>query len=278
MPSNSENHRLLIVDDDIRICRLLARILMQEGYVVEAVENGRAMWRALRTKTFDLIILDLRLPGEDGLSLARRLRAESDVPLIMLTGRDEQIDKVVGLEIGADDYVTKPFDRHELIARIRSILRRSGLRSGTANGSNRVKSVLKFEGWTLDLGRRQLTAPGGEKIELTSFEFQLLSVLVQKPGRLLSRDQILELVASRHWNPSDRSIDVHVAKLRRKLHDDPRRPGLIKTVRGIGYMFASPDDVPSDPPTPIAHCNAVEIFSRSAEGQGLPRAAARRSS
>jgi two-component system, OmpR family, response regulator len=242
MPSNSENHRLLIVDDDIRICRLLARILMQEGYVVEAVENGRAMWRALRTKTFDLIILDLRLPGEDGLSLARRLRAESDVPLIMLTGRDEQIDKVVGLEIGADDYVTKPFDRHELIARIRSILRRSGLRSGTANGSNRVKSVLKFEGWTLDLGRRQLTAPGGEKIELTSFEFQLLSVLVQKPGRLLSRDQILELVASRHWNPSDRSIDVHVAKLRRKLHDDPRRPGLIKTVRGIGYMFASTDD------------------------------------
>jgi DNA-binding response OmpR family regulator len=111
-----------------------------------------------------------------------------------------------------------------------------------ANGSNRVKSVIKFVGWTLDVGRRQLTAPGGENIELTSFEFELLSVLAQKPGRLLSRDQILELVASRHWNPSDRSIDVHVAKLRRKLHDDPRRPGLIKTVRGIGYMFTSRDD------------------------------------
>jgi two-component system OmpR family response regulator len=243
MSSNDENQRLLIVDDDIRICRMLSRILMAEGYVVETAENGRAMWRALRTKTFDLVILDLRLPGgEDGLSLARRLRTESDVPLIMLTGRGEQIDKVVGLEIGADDYVTKPFDRHELIARIRSILRRSQLRNGAANSSDRVKSVIKFAGWRLDLGRRQLTAPGGEKIELTSFEFQLLSVLAQKPGRLLSRDQILELVASRHWNPSDRSIDVHVAKLRRKLHDDPRRPGLIKTVRGIGYMFAPPDD------------------------------------
>jgi two-component system OmpR family response regulator len=242
MPGNIEDHRLLIVDDDIRICRLLKRILMLEGYVVEAVEDGRAMWRALRTKTFALIILDLRLPGgEDGLSLARRLRAESDVPLIMLTGRDEQIDKVVGLEIGADDYVTKPFDRHELIARIRSILRRSQLRIRVANEPNRSQSLLRFEGWTLDLGRQQLTSPQGEKIELTSFEFQLLSVLARKPGRLLTRDHILETVASRHWNPSDRSIDVHVAKLRRKLHDDPRHPGLIKTVRGIGYMFASGD-------------------------------------
>jgi DNA-binding response OmpR family regulator len=243
MPSNNENQRILIVDDDIRICRLLSRILTAEGYAVETVENGQAMWRALRTRTFDLVILDLRLSGgEDGLALARRLRTESDMPLIMLTGRSEQIDKIVGLEIGADDYVTKPFDRHELIARIRSLLRRSQLRNGAPNGSDRVKSQIKFAGWTLDLGRRQLRAPGGEKIELTGFEFQLLSVLAQKPGRLLSRDQILELVASRHWNPSDRSIDVHIGKLRRKLRDDPRNPGLIKTVRGIGYMFAPPDD------------------------------------
>jgi two-component system OmpR family response regulator len=242
MASSSETQRILIVDDDIHICRLLSRILMAEGYGIETVGDGRAMWRALRSRAFDLIILDLRLPGgEDGLALAGRLRTESDVPLIMLTGKGEPIDKVVGLEIGADDYVTKPFDRHELIARIRSILRRSRLRNGMANGSDRVKRVIRFAGWTFDLGRRRLTAAGGEKIELTSFEFQLLSVLAQKPGRVLSRDQILELVASRHWTPSDRSIDVHIAKLRRKLHDDPRRPGLIKTVRVIGYMFAPPD-------------------------------------
>jgi two-component system, OmpR family, response regulator len=243
MPGVDENKRILVVDDDVRICRLLTRILIAEGYIVDTAPNGEAMWRTLRTRTFDLIILDLRLPGgEDGLALARRLRTESDVPLIMLTGRSEQVDKVVGLEIGADDYVTKPFDRHELVARIRSILRRSQLRNGAANGSDRAKAIIKFAGWTLDLGRQRLTAPGGDKVELTAFEFQLLSVLVQRPGRLLSRDQILELVASRHWNPSDRSIDVHVGKLRRKLHDDPTDPGLIKTVRGIGYMFVPPDE------------------------------------
>jgi two-component system OmpR family response regulator len=243
MPSNSESQRILVVDDDIHVCRLLSRILMVEGYGIESVADGQAMWRALRTRTFDLVILDLRLSGgEDGVALAGRLRAESDVPLIMLTGKSEPIDKVVGLEIGADDYVTKPFDRHELIARIRSILRRSQLRNGTTNGSNRLKRVIRFAGWTFDLGRGRLTAPGGEKIELTRFEFQLLSALAQKPGRLLSRDQILESVASRHWDPSDRSIDVHVAKLRRKLHDYPRHPRLIKTVRGIGYMFEPPDD------------------------------------
>ena len=243
MPSSTDNQRILVVDDDIHICRLLSRILLTEGYFVETVANGQAMWRALRTRTFDLILLDLRLPGgEDGLTLARRLRTESDMPLIMLTGKGEPVDKVVGLEIGADDYVTKPFDRHELIARIRSILRRSRSRNEMVNGSERVKSVITFGGWTLDLGRGQLTAPGGETVELTRFEFQLLSALAQRPGRLLSRDQMLELVASWHWNPSDRSIDVHIAKLRRKLRDDPRQPRLIKTVRGMGYMFAPPDD------------------------------------
>jgi len=241
MRNNTEIERILVVDDDLRICRLLSRILLAEDYEdygVDSVENGAAMWRALQAGMFDLILLDLRLPGsEDGLTLARRLRMESDIPLIMLTGRCEQIDKVVGLEVGADDYVTKPFDRHELIARIRSVLRRSRLRAEPPNGSDRGKPPIKFAGWTLDLGRRQLTGPSGKQIELTSYEFQLLTVLARRPGRLLSRDQILEMVASRHWSPSDRSIDVHVGKLRRKLQDDPRHPLLIKTVRGVGYMF-----------------------------------------
>jgi two-component system, OmpR family, response regulator len=243
MPGDRENQRILVVDDDAQICRLLTRILSAEGYAIETVASGQAMRRTLLSRTFDLVILDLRLPGgEDGLTLARQLRTESDVPLIMLTGRSEQVDKVVGLEIGADDYVTKPFDRRELIARIRSILRRSQSRNATLNGSDGFRSIIKFAGWTLDLGRRQLCAPGGDEIELTTFEFQLLSVLVQKPGRLLSRDQILDLVASRHWSPSDRSIDVHIGKLRRKLRDNPSAPRLIKTVRGIGYMFVPPND------------------------------------
>jgi two-component system OmpR family response regulator len=242
MPGDTENQRILVVDDDARICRLLTRILIGEGYLVETVASGQAMRRTLVTRTFDLIILDLRLPGgEDGLTLAQRLRAESDVPLIMLTGRSEQVDKVVGLEIGADDYVTKPFDRRELVARIRSILRRSQFRNATVGGGDRDKSIIKFAGWTLNPGRRELTTSAGDKIELTTFEFQLLSVLAERPGRLLSRDQILELVASRHWTPSDRSIDVHVGKLRRKLGDDPCDPRLIKTIRGIGYMFVPTD-------------------------------------
>jgi two-component system, OmpR family, response regulator len=241
MPGDSETQRILVVDDDVRICRLLTRILTAEGYAVETVGSGQAMRRTLLTRTFDLIILDLRLPGEDGLTLAQRLRAESDVPLIMLTGRNEQVDKVVGLEIGADDYVTKPFDRRELVARIRSILRRSQMRRATVDASDRGKSIIKFGGWTLNLDRRELTESGGDKTELTTFEFQLLSVLVKRPRQLLSRDQILELVASRHWTPSDRSIDVHIGKLRRKLRDDPCNPRLIKTIRGIGYMFVAPD-------------------------------------
>jgi two-component system, OmpR family, response regulator len=178
MPGDSETQRILVADDDAQICRLLTRILAAEGYAVETVASGQAMRRTLLTRTFDLVILDLRLPGgEDGLTLAQRLRAESDVPLMILTGRSEQVDKVVGLEIGADDYVTK-FDRCELVARIRSVLRRSQMRSATVDASDRGKSIIKFGGWTLNLGRRELTESGGDKIELTTFEFQLLSVLV----------------------------------------------------------------------------------------------------
>lgn len=240
MSGPAQSQSVLVVDDDPRICRLLIRFLSAEGYVVEAAGNGYAMKQAMQLRDFDLIILDLRLPGgEDGLSLAQELRRESDVPLIMLTGRCESVDKVVGLEIGADDYVTKPFDRRELLARIRSVLRRVSALPGEATYQARPNSVLRFAGWTLDLGRHELVSSDGEAVELTSYEYQLLATLTQQPRRALSRDRILELIANRGWQPYDRSIDVLIGKLRRKLGDDPRSPSLIKTIRGVGYVFTA---------------------------------------
>ncbi len=236
--------RVLVVDDDPRICRLLVRILSSEAFDVESASDGASMWCSLETRPCDLVILDLRLPGdEDGLILARKLRAGSDVALIMLTGRSDNVDKVVGLELGADDYVTKPFDPRELLARIRSVLRRSAPRRAIPAGLDTGSTVVAFSGWSLDLGRRELTSPIGAPVELTSYEFELLAVLARRPGQTLSRDQILELIANRNWNPNDRSIDVLVGKLRRKLNDDPRAPRLIKTVRSVGYMFARPSEM-----------------------------------
>ena len=236
---------ILVVDDDPRVCRLLTRLLTTEGYLVETAPNGRAMWRAMDSAEFDLVILDLRLPGsEDGLTLARRLRAESEISLIMLTGRSDAVDKVIGLELGADDYVTKPFDGRELLARIRSVLRRAAPRTAAAAPPEISATVLRFAGWTLDIGQREVVSPEQAYVDLTFYEFELLTVLAQRPRRVLSRDQLLELIAHRHWQPYDRSIDVLVGKLRRKLKDDPRSPRLIKTVRGVGYVFtppASPD-------------------------------------
>ncbi len=238
MTSADAAERILVVDDDPRICRLVSRLLKPEGYAVETAPNGHVMWRALRTRPFDLVILDLRLPGgEDGLALARRLRAESDVSLIMLTGRSDAVDKVIGLELGADDYVTKPFDRRELLARIRSVLRRSATRQGGALSRSRAGAAVRFCGWTVDLEQREVISPTRTRVDLTFYEFELLAALMQRPQRVLSRDQILELIADRHWQPFDRSIDVLIGKLRSKLDDDPRHPRLIKTVRGVGYMF-----------------------------------------
>ncbi len=230
--------RILVVDDDPGICRLLIRFLSAEGFDMAAVADGDAMWRKLQLWPCDLIVLDLRLPvGEDGLSIARQLREESDVALIMLSGRSDCIDKVVGLELGADDYVTKPFDPRELLARIRSALRRTGrLRSHHAAHGETGKTI-RFSGWTLDVDRRLLTARDGMPVELTSYEFELLAILACRPGRPLSRDQIAELIAHRQRGPDDRSIDVLIGKLRRKLGDDPRAPRLIRTIRGVGYLF-----------------------------------------
>jgi two-component system OmpR family response regulator len=238
VPSRNPHH-ILVVDDDARIQRLLHRLLTAEGYVVDAASSGVAMRSALGERHFDLVILDLRLPGgEDGLSLAQGLRATSDISLIMLTGKGEPVDKVVGLEVGADDYVTKPFDRRELIARIRSVLRRAGGRQAAA--AYRSAEICRFGGWVLDLGRHELTSVSGKRIPLTTYEFLLLSALARRAGQVLSRDRILDSIANRDWQPYDRSIDVLVGKLRRKLNDDPRRPRIIRTIRGVGYMLSPP--------------------------------------
>ena len=230
--------RVLVVDDDPRICRLLTRFLSGEGFDVAAVGDGDSMWRKLQVWPCDLIVLDLRLPGgEDGLNIARRLREDSDVALIMLTGRSDSVDKVVGLELGADDYVTKPFDLRELLARIRSALRRSGHLRFDHAAPGRPGRVVRFSGWTLDIDLRRLTSSTGDTVELTTYEFELLAILACRPRRPLSRDQIAELIAHRQRGPDDRSIDVMIGKLRRKLNDDPRAPRLIRTIRGVGYLF-----------------------------------------
>jgi len=230
---------ILIVDDDPRLRRLLARFLLREGYHVREAGNADEMRRALSLRGADLIVLDLMLPGEDGLSLARELRATSDVPIVMLTGKGSTVDKVVGLEVGADDYITKPFDERELLARIRTVLRRTGQRIAAVTDVP-DRRMARFEGFAVDLVAHEVLAPNGSHVDFTGNEFQLLASLIARPQRALSRQEILELVFRREWSPSDRSIDVLVAKLRRKLGDDSRHPHMIKTVRGVGYKFTAP--------------------------------------
>lgn len=233
-PCQSDS-RILIVDDDRRLCTFLSKFLSSEGYQVKITHDGRGMRAALADFTFDLIILDLTFPqGEDGLTLAKALRTQTNMPFIMLSGKDALTDKVVGLELGADDYVAKPFEPRELLARIRTVLRRTANQIASSEVS---ETQIEFDGWRLDLARHELLSPDHQKVGLTSQEFRLLEALVQRAGRILSRDQILDIVARRHWSPYDRSIDVLIGKLRRKLCDDPRQPRLIKTVRGVGYMF-----------------------------------------
>ena len=233
--------RILVVDDDRRVCGFLGKFLGSEGYAVTAVHDGRAMRRALANEAVDLVILDLSFPsGEDGVTLARGFRNQHDLPLIVLSGKSSTIDKVVCLELGADDYVTKPFEPRELLARIRTVLRRfsRGFDAETQGGD----AVIRFAGWLFDAARYKLSAPDGRDVRLTSQEFHILEALVRRRGRVLSREQILDIVANRDWTPYDRSIDVLVGKIRRKLDDDARSTQLIKTVRGLGYMFAPPSD------------------------------------
>jgi len=230
--------KVLVVDDDPRVCRLLSRYLGREGYAVNTTSNGEELHRLVATERPDLVILDLVMPGKDGLTLARELRSQSDVAIIMLTGKTETVDKVVGLELGADDYVTKPFDERELLARVRSVLRRRATQT-SAPASSGEGSVARFNGWELDLTAHRLTSPAGKDVHLTSHEFKLLAALVTRRNRALSRDEMLNLMAGRDWSPYDRSIDVLLAKLRKKIEEDAKNPIIIQTIRGVGYMFTA---------------------------------------
>ena len=232
--SADEPIRLLLVEGDAAISCMLAEFLREGGFDVDAVTCAPDMDRLLRQNMFDLIVLDVLLPGEDGLSICRRLRASTSTPILMLTALAEQVDRIVGLEIGADDYVTKPFHPRELVARIRAILRRTRI-SGAQTRS--TMQSFRFAGWRLLPRERQVYNPEGVRIATTSTEFDILLAFCQNPGRVLSREQLLELTHSGVAGPVERSIDVHVSRVRQKIEPDPREPSLIKTVRLGGYVF-----------------------------------------
>ena len=228
---------ILVVDDDADIRDLLRDYLARNGYRVTIAANGRQLRAAVEASRPDLVILDLMLPGEDGLSLCRDLRASSSLPIIMLTARGEETDRIVGLEMGADDYLAKPFSPRELLARIKSVLRRA--RSMPDNLQPDQVSGFRFAGWYLDVATRNLTSPAGLLIALAGTEFRLLRAFLDHANRVLTREQLIELMLSRDAGPFDRAIDVQVSRLRHRLEDDARDPQLIKTVRNQGYVLAA---------------------------------------
>ncbi len=237
MKDLSQPH-ILVVDDDREIRAMLMRFLGDHGFRAAEACNGQDLDDAVKAHRPDLIVLDVMMPGEDGFSICRRLRDKSGIPIILLTARNGDTDRVVGLEIGADDYVAKPFNPRELVARIRAVLRRVSMPADASERPDQV--VYRFGGWTLDIMRRSLSSPEGVRTDLTTGEFDLLTALVQNPQRALSRDQLLNLVHGRANYHFDRSIDVLVSRLRRKVEPDPQQPTFIKTIRNEGYFFAIP--------------------------------------
>lgn len=230
---------ILVVEDDGEMRALIARFLRQNGYRVTAVRDGREMWETLAGTPVDLVLLDIMLPGQSGLDLCRALRAKSGVPVIMVTARGGETDRVLGLELGADDYIPKPFGRAELLARVRALLRRARGETGTPQ-AGASGGFLRFTGWTLDTRRRELIAPDGTSIDLSGGEYDLLLAFCEHPQRVLSRDQLLDLARSRTAIGIDRSVDVMVSRLRRKIEPTDDSPAMIKTIRGAGYMFVPP--------------------------------------
>jgi len=242
MSETGSTPHILVVEDDTFVRQVLEIYLTGEGYRVTLARDGDSMREAMTREPADLVIMDLRLPGEDGFTLTRYLREKHSVGIIILTTRNDIVDRVVGLECGADDYVTKPFEERELLARIRSVLRRTAANS-SANGATQANgkpvSKLSFDGYLLDTESGHLKPPHGRSIELTGNECRLLAHLVHNSGRALNREDLMLAVLQREWDPMDRSIDVLITRLRHKIERDPKRPVIIKTVRGTGYMLSA---------------------------------------
>ena len=229
----NQANRILIVEDDAEIAEMLAGLFTDHGFDAAVANSARDMDVKLKDATFDLLLLDIMLPGEDGLSICRRIRAQSSTPIIMVTSLGEDVDRILGLEIGADDYVTKPFNSRELLARVRALLRRAAFGAPQQDHS----SAMTFEGWTIDSLSRQLTDPEGVEISLTSAEFDVLLAFCQNPRRILTRSELLALTHVGLAGPEERSVDVHISRVRQKIEPNPRDPTLIKTVRMGGYIF-----------------------------------------
>lgn len=241
------SNTILIVDDEPKVRLLLKRCLESDGFNVVEAEDQASTLKAIQVHDVKLVTLDVNLGGENGLEIAKRIRQTSNLPIIMVTGRDDVIDRVVGLEVGADDYITKPFHVREVLARVRSVLRRAGGAENTEqttteapdNQPSAEEGGVTFDGMTAYLDRFELLDRNGAPVEMTSGDFRMLAVFLQSPKRMLSRDRIMDLLHGTEWSPLDRTIDNQVAKLRKKIERDPASPVLIKTVRGIGYMFAT---------------------------------------
>lgn len=230
----ADNTLIAVVEDDAEIRDLTLGLLRREGYEAVGCEDASAFDRLAARRRVDLVLLDIMMPGEDGLSICRRLQGRSDIPVLIASARGEALDRVVGLEVGADDYLGKPFEPRELVARVRALLRRRD-----RTGRRESPRVLGFAGWRLDLATRALTAPNGEPLELTAGEFDLLAAFLARPRTILSRDDLMDVLKGRAADAFDRSIDVQVSRLRRKLGDDPREPRLVRTVRNAGYLFTA---------------------------------------
>src|SRR5262245_6778825 len=240
--SPSPMPHVVALDDDPDVRRLVAEYLEQNDFRVTAVASGAELAAAMARELADLVVLDVRLQGEDGMQIARKLREQSAVPILMLTGRAEEADRVMGLELGADDYLTKPFSPRELLARIRALLRRASAQSTVADTIAKVRAY-RFAGWELNVGLRKLKNPQGESIDLSKGEFSLLTAFLSAPQRVLSRDQLLDMSRLHNAEVYDRSIDIQILRLRRKIEADPAHPKFVTTERGSGYVFAVPVQV-----------------------------------